>query len=952
MATFFFAEKSNESLPTTVSFSSVYIRCLAALAPFALLTSLGGCGGVNVIHKQKLELRQTALPLQTFAFPSGLRVVVERDTRTALAGVFVVVGSGSSSDPAGKEGLAHYVEHLAFQSRPFGADSFSDLFDKSGSIERNAFTGFDSTTYYEIGPASALPQLLRVEAVRMVMPVSNIPAETRALELDVVRNELRERNETGFVGEVYSRLQAALFPPGHPYARPIGGSHQSLSTLAKEDVDAFAKAHYRPDNMTVVVIGNIDLDAAEKLLADSLPEALVVAPKPVQLPQRLAATPPPVPDPAPRPAELPKVEAAIASPELWIGWALPRGFDRDGYLLSFLVSAARRQLSRAGLDDRDIAHVEVFPVPGKEASMLLCRVALQTGSDPEKTLAKLLTEAPKIVNEFLADPNDAEISSVINSSRYTYADMAYSRARRTILIGELLKLQNLVDRGVRRATVTHFSQDPALLSRALHDLGELKAERFHDYALPYLTAGRARAVLFVPKSGSAGGGAAEAAEKPAPPGGDRSSKKLPAPPDQWTTDLVTSPAQLSTRRLQNGLTVVLEPRAGLPLLTASLSLKIGPAAAKDAASIAFARAMARPASTFNNPAEYGGNPSSSGGDDWIAHRVEGSSGNAEGILATLAEHVRTMRIERRDSIYFKDFVLPSYQRLEKEPHYLAARDFFSSVLPDNPYGHLPKPEEIAAASYDATTQWLGGVYSPENATLVVVGDFEPKDIQAYIDDSFGGWKGSAATPPPQRPAAQPTGRVETRILTTPRPGGTQGELRFGCQLPEVTTGPMAVRHDLSAEVARNRLWQILRERLGATYGVHAQAARLSGGTAYLDLHANVENGKLAAALGELHQLLEQLAGAPAAGDALLWAKYREASSVALDQMTNGAVASSIFRRSRLALQPELAAVRQEIASVSAQDIQADYQYCLGAHPTLSIVGEESVVKAALKQGWK
>src|SRR2546423_11477367 len=99
-------------------------RCAAVL----LLILAGACGGkVNVVSKQKLELQPVNLPLRTFAFPSGLRVVVEKDTRTPLAGVFAVVGSGSSSDPKGKEGLAHYVEHLALPSKPVRPPRFQGM---------------------------------------------------------------------------------------------------------------------------------------------------------------------------------------------------------------------------------------------------------------------------------------------------------------------------------------------------------------------------------------------------------------------------------------------------------------------------------------------------------------------------------------------------------------------------------------------------------------------------------------------------------------------------------------------------------------------------------------------------------------------------------------------------------------------------------------------------------
>ena len=229
-------------------------RILGTRVLVIALALVAACGGnVNVVKKQNLDLKPVNLPLRTFAFPSGLRVVVEKDTRTPLAGVFAVVGSGSSSDPKGKEGLAHYVEHLAFQSKPFGQLRFEDMLDAAGAIAWNASTNFDATTYYEIGPASALPQLLRAEAVRMVVPVSDISSSARKVELDVVRNELRERNETGFVGDVFSRMQVALFPPGHPNSSPIGGTHQSLSSLTKADADAFAKAHYRPDNLTIVI---------------------------------------------------------------------------------------------------------------------------------------------------------------------------------------------------------------------------------------------------------------------------------------------------------------------------------------------------------------------------------------------------------------------------------------------------------------------------------------------------------------------------------------------------------------------------------------------------------------------------------------------------------------------------------------------------------------------------
>ena len=297
----------------------------AALLPLLLLAA---CSSVHVANKQGVQLPALEFPLRSFTYPSGLRVLVERDTRTPLAGVYLVVGTGSTSDPAGKEGLAHSIEHLTFRSQPGGAGNFGNQLEDAGVINRNAFTTLDSTVYHEIGLASDLPKILRLEGLRMRSPVVAVPEAVQATEMEVVRNELRQRNETGFVGEVLGELQAALFPPGHPYARGAIGTHQSLSALGNADVLAFVKAWYRPDNMTLLVLGNVELESADRLLADALPRELLEGAAPVRLLKRMPPAAPPVPPSPPQQKELPRREALVAAPELWLAWSLPRNEHR------------------------------------------------------------------------------------------------------------------------------------------------------------------------------------------------------------------------------------------------------------------------------------------------------------------------------------------------------------------------------------------------------------------------------------------------------------------------------------------------------------------------------------------------------------------------------------------------------------------------------------------------
>jgi zinc protease len=642
------------------------------------------------------------------------------------------------------------------------------------------------------------------------------------------------------------------------------------------------------------------------------------------------------------------VEAAIPAPELWIGWSMPRGFDRDGYLLGSVAAAARQRFARLRLDDRDVTSIDVFPIAGKDASILLCRVSLNEARNPEKTLQAILDEAPNVVNVFLRDPGDESRSS-IRSSRYTATDIAYTRVRRTMLIAEILGMQDLVQRGLRRAQVTHFAQDPTLLSRVLRDLADLSPDRFREYAGPYLTAERARAALFVPNG--SGSQLAEAPGNPVPAERERKFERLSPPPKEWIAELLSNPGQLTSQRLENGLSIVLVRRPGLPLISASVSLSVGPAAAKEAGARALVRATAFPASRVNTPAEYGGIRLYAESADSITHTVEGPSGNGEAILATLAEEVRTMHVEPGSAVHYKESILPTYERRERDPHRLADRAFLSSVLPDNPYGHVSEYRELQDPSPGAANDWIDRTHAPGNATLVVVGDFDPSQMQGFVQDSFGGWKGGSA------PAATKQARAEAkesaiRTVTTPRPGATQGEVRFGCQLPDVSAGPVAVRHDLVAAVASTRLRRILRETLGASYGVQVRSVEFADGSAYLDVRTSVENGKLPSALREIHRAFDDLAARSVDDRTLEWARYTRATRVALSQMRNEAVAASILQRTKHGLPADLEEVRRDLDSVSAKDLQTDFRECLGRHPTLSIVGEDAVVKLAVKEGWR
>jgi zinc protease len=306
------------------------------------LAALLGCAGPSATS----GLLEGDLPLETLAregdlgfdgvnfrtkqvlMPSGLRMVIEQAATRGMAGVVVTVGAGSTSDPAGKEGLAHFAEHLAFRGRVSKGATLGERLDRAGA-SYNAHTTLDSTKYFFFAPRAQLPLLIALANELLVHPLADVDPTGASIEHQVVVNELRQRNETRIYGGVLASLQAALFPADHPYARAIGGSPESLAKLQLADARAFATAHYRPDNATLLVIGDLTPEDAGGLI-ERLPRTMTGDSSSAHPPSRpTIRRAPSDPPPAPKEGYLRRT-APVSRPEAWIAWSLPSLYSTVG----------------------------------------------------------------------------------------------------------------------------------------------------------------------------------------------------------------------------------------------------------------------------------------------------------------------------------------------------------------------------------------------------------------------------------------------------------------------------------------------------------------------------------------------------------------------------------------------------------------------------------------------
>jgi len=170
---------------------------------------------------------------------------------------------GSKDETEGLTGFAHLFEHLMFQGSASQPDDFFTPIDAIGGIV-NGSTSTDRTNYYQTVPARHLPLALFVESDRMGWLL--IDQEKLDGQRAVVRNERRQRVENRPYGRSWIDLYAALYPKGHPYHHPPIGSHEDLEAATLEDVTAFFDRWYVPNNASLVITGDLDIEPTKELV--------------------------------------------------------------------------------------------------------------------------------------------------------------------------------------------------------------------------------------------------------------------------------------------------------------------------------------------------------------------------------------------------------------------------------------------------------------------------------------------------------------------------------------------------------------------------------------------------------------------------------------------------------------------------------------------------------------
>ena len=419
---------------------------------------------------------QTRMPQIQFndrKLTNGFRVLSAPDHSSPTVAIQVWYHVGSKDDPNRRSGFAHLFEHMMFKStRNMKSEMMDRLTEDVGGFN-NAFTADDVTVYFEVVPSNYLETLLWAEADRL--SGLNVDDGNFKSERDVVKEEYRQTVLSPPYGRFEFLLQQKSFVE-HPYKRPGIGSIEDLDAALLNDVKEFHSTYYRPDNATLVVVGDFEpkqLDA----WVDKYFGALSKPDRPLPRVQTK--------EPA-RKGEVRFTEYGTNDlPAVGLTYLTPAQSHPDTYALDIAqsilgVGASSRLYNALVYQQQLVAEVIASADSREDISIFMITAVLSEGKKPADVERSLLAEIKKLQDTpvLLAELNKAKNQLITSQLRERESNdgRALALGEAAVLLGnpnevntDLAKLQAVTSADVQRVMRKYFTSENRLV---LHYLPE------------------------------------------------------------------------------------------------------------------------------------------------------------------------------------------------------------------------------------------------------------------------------------------------------------------------------------------------------------------------------------------------------------------------------------------------------------------------------------------------
>lgn len=406
------------------------------------------------------EFKLQPLNLEEYRLENGLRVVLNADDSIPVVSLAVYYDVGARNEREGRTGFAHLFEHMMFQgSENVKKSEHFQLIMKAGGT-MNGTTSSERTNYFETVPANQLPLALWLESDRMRSLA--VTQENLDNQRDAVKEEKRLRYDNQPYGEVFDLVNSMVFK-NFANAHSVIGSMEDLDAATVEDVQAFFRTYYAPNNAVLVLSGSFDSQEAKNLI------------------EKFFATIPSQPQPGAidvsEPSEVAvnykKHQDKLAPlPAFLIGWKTPPRRTPEFYAL---------YLAGKLLYDGESSRLYQKLVKGAETVLQLFGF-----TDERRGPSAIYIGAIPKEEGSLASIRETIINEIKEIAANGVSDEEMQKLRNQLINDEVRSRQSSMSRARQIAEFALYDGNPSLINTELDDLLKITAEDIKSVVQKYL----------------------------------------------------------------------------------------------------------------------------------------------------------------------------------------------------------------------------------------------------------------------------------------------------------------------------------------------------------------------------------------------------------------------------------------------------------------------------------
>lgn len=358
--------------------------------------------------------KQISVPYTRVVLPNGLNVLLHEDHTVPMVSVNMWYHVGSGNEKPGRTGFAHLFEHLMFEGSGNVPEGKFDEWLEAVGGNNNGSTNTDRTNYWENAPSNALELVFFIDSDRMGFLPDAMTQEKLDGQRSVVKNERRQSYENQPYGLSWEILAKNLYPEGHPYNWTTIGSMADLDAASFEDVIEFFRLYYAPNNASLAIAGDINIEETIKLVEKWYGE--IPRGKPV----------PPIDPPAAKLTEEKILlhEDNVQLPRLYMTWVTPAFYhpgDTEMDLLAKIFTSGKdsRLYKRLVYELQIAQDVIAFQNSNKLSSEFFIIATAKSGRTLEELKKVIQEEIDKIKAE---PPSQRELQKVVNQTEAEFLD--------------------------------------------------------------------------------------------------------------------------------------------------------------------------------------------------------------------------------------------------------------------------------------------------------------------------------------------------------------------------------------------------------------------------------------------------------------------------------------------------------------------------------------------------